>query len=167
MLRVVLGLGGNLGEPATAFAAALDALADEGWIVATSRLWRTEAVGPEQPEYLNAAATIHWPGSPISLLERCRELERLAGRDRANEQRWGPRVLDLDLLLGDGVVCVGPALQLPHPRFHDRRFALEPALEVAPEWVHPLLGQTVAELAEAARPAVDDQSVIALEPGES
>lgn len=165
MLRVILGFGGNLGDPATAFARALDALGDEGWIISTSRLWQTRAVGPAQPDYLNAAAVVHWSGGgPGALLHRCRALEAVAGRDRTSEERWGPRLLDIDLLLVDGVVCAGPDLQVPHPRFHERRFALEPAAEVAPHWIHPLLGRTVTGLAEAARPAMDDGAVRVLEP---
>ena len=164
MLRVVLGLGGNLGDPGSAFAVALNALADEGWIINTSRLWQTRAEGPEQPDFINAAALIHWPGDPRALLDRCRTLEVEAGRDRSIEERWGPRVLDLDLLLAEDVVCRGPGLELPHPRFHERRFALEPAAEVAPEWLHPLQGRTVSELTEAARPDVPDDSVVPLDP---
>jgi len=162
-MRLIIGFGGNLGDPATAFAGALDALADEGWVLSTSRLWQTHAIGPAQPDYLNAAAVIHWPGDLFSLLARCRELEVAAGRDRATEERWGPRMLDLDLLLADGIVCRGPDLEVPHPRFHERRFALEPASEVAPEWVHPLLGRSVSELAAAMRPAVDDGAVTILD----
>ena len=164
-MRLIIGFGGNLGDPAAAFAGALDALADEGWVLSTSRLWQTRAVGPAQPDYLNAAAVIHWPGDLVTLLAHCRELEVAAGRDRATEERWGPRVLDLDLLLVDGVVCRGPELEVPHPRFHERRFALEPAAEVAPEWVHPLLDRSVSELAEGARPAVDDGAVRVLDAG--
>jgi 2-amino-4-hydroxy-6-hydroxymethyldihydropteridine diphosphokinase len=162
-MRLIIGFGGNLGDPAAAFARALDALADDGWVLFTSRLWQTRAVGPPQPDYLNAAAVVDWPRNPRALLARCRELEVAAGRNHGTDERWGPRVLDLDLLLADGVVCRGPGLEVPHPRFHERRFALEPAAEVAPFWVHPLLGQTVAELAEAARPTVDDGSVVALD----
>jgi 2-amino-4-hydroxy-6-hydroxymethyldihydropteridine diphosphokinase len=162
-MRLMIGFGGNLGQPAEAFARALETLADEGWVLATSRLWQTRAIGPEQPDYLNAAAVIHWPGDLCALLARCREIETASGRDRTTEERWGPRVLDLDLLLADGIVCRGPGLEVPHPRFHERRFALEPAAEVAPEWIHPLLGRSVSELAEAARPAVDDGAVVALD----
>jgi 2-amino-4-hydroxy-6-hydroxymethyldihydropteridine diphosphokinase len=151
MMRVVLGLGGNLGKPGAAFAQALEALAGVGRVTAVSRLWRTRPVGPPQPDFLNAAALLDWPAGPRSLLDRCRELEAVAGRDRAREVPWGPRTLDLDLLLATSAVCRGPVLELPHPRLHERRFALEPAAEVAPNWVHPLLGQTIKELAGQAR----------------
>ncbi len=151
MVRVVLGLGGNMGDSRKAFSDCLQELAAEGRVIAVSRLWHTRAVGPPQPDYLNAAALIEWPAGPRALLERCLELEAAAGRDRSAEARWGPRVLDIDLLLAESVVCRGPILTLPHPRLHERRFALEPAAEVAPDWTHPLLGRTVFELAEDAR----------------
>ena len=151
MVRVLLGLGSNLGSSRAAFATCLERLSAEGRVIETSRLWRTRAIGPPQPDYLNAAAVIEWPQGPRSLLVRCHELEVTAGRDRSREERCGPRKLDLDLLLAEAAVCKGPALEMPHPRFHDRRFALEPAAEVAPEWVHPLFGLTIEELAEKAR----------------
>ena len=151
MVRVLLGLGSNLGESQSAFSRCLERLAAEGRIVSTSRLWRTRAVGPSQPDFLNAAVVIEWPMGPRSLLDRCRELEVAAGRDRPQEERWGPRTLDLDLLIAASAVCRGPALELPHPRLHQRRFALEPAAEVAPDWVHPLLGLTIEALAEQSR----------------
>ncbi|HSO23610.1 MAG TPA: 2-amino-4-hydroxy-6-hydroxymethyldihydropteridine diphosphokinase [Chondromyces sp.] len=151
MFRVILGLGGNTGEPASAFRHALDALARDGRIAAVSRLWRTRPIGPPQSDYLNAAALISWSAGPRSLLARCRQLEAAAGRDRSTGERWGPRDLDLDLLLAEGLVCRGPILELPHPRFHERRFALEPAAEVAPDWRHPLLGLTVGQLADRRR----------------
>lgn len=151
MMRVVLGLGGNVGDSRRVFSDCLASLATDGLIVVVSRLWRTRPVGPSQPDFLNAAVLIDWPAGPRTLLEHCRELEIAAGRDRAHEERWGPRILDLDLLLAASAVCRGPDLALPHPRFHQRRFALEPAAEVAPDWRHPLLAQTIRELAIAAR----------------
>ena len=151
MLRVLLGLGSNLGESEKAFTSCLGQLAEEGSIVEVSRLWLTRPVGPRQPDFLNAAVVIEWPMPLRSLLTRCQELETAAGRDRPAEERWGPRTLDLDLLLAANLVCRGPNLELPHPRFHGRRFALEPASEVAPEWTHPLLGCTITELVRGAR----------------
>jgi 2-amino-4-hydroxy-6-hydroxymethyldihydropteridine diphosphokinase len=150
-MQILIGLGGNLGEPGEAFSRALEEMAADGSVAAVSRLWRTRPVGPSQPDFLNAAAVIEWPAGPKSLLEYCRELEATAGRDRAEEDRWGPRTLDLDLLIAPAVVFRGADLEIPHPRFHQRRFALEPAAEVAPDWVHPLLGNTIEMLAELAR----------------
>ena len=151
MMRVLLGLGSNVGDAPTTFTGALDVLNSEGEVVALSKLWRTRPVGPKQPDFLNAAAVVEWPADPRRLLVRCRELEQAAGRDRQREERWGPRTLDLDLLMASQVVCRGARLQLPHPRFHQRRFALEPAAELAPDWIHPLLGLTIEEMAAQAR----------------
>jgi len=150
-MEILVGLGGNLGRVDETFARALETLAGDGQVVAASRLWRTRPVGPPQPDFLNAAAVIDWPGGPRSLLHRCRELETGAGRDRAREELWGPRVLDLDLLMASMAVLRGAELEIPHPRFQRRRFALEPAAEVAPRWIHPLLGHTIETLAAQAR----------------
>jgi 2-amino-4-hydroxy-6-hydroxymethyldihydropteridine diphosphokinase len=150
-MRMIIGLGGNLENTVSAISGALAALADHGRVVRVSRLWRTRAVGPAQPDYANASAVLEWPADPRALLTRCQEIEAASGRDRSGEQRWGPRVLDLDLLLAESFVCRGPMLELPHPRFHERRFALEPAAEVAPHWVHPIEGLTVLQLAESSR----------------
>lgn len=163
MAKVLLGVGSNLGESRLAFSRCIESLATEGIIEAISRLWRTRAVGPPQPDYLNGALVIDWPTGPRSLLYRCLEIEADAGRDRSREQRRGPRVLDLDLLLTETVVCRGPNLDLPHPRFHHRRFALEPAFEVAPEWTHPLLGCTITELVHEARDR-DPEGIISVNP---
>lgn len=163
MMRVVLGLGGNVGDSKRVFSDCLSALADGGLILKTSRLWRTRPVGPPQPDFFNASVVVGWPGTPRSLLKRCHELEARAGRNRSTEQRWGPRPLDLDLLLAREIVCRGPSLELPHPRFHQRRFAVEPAAEVAPDWVHPLFGNTLHERALELR-AIDPDAIISVEP---
>ena len=163
MVRVLLGVGSNLGESRLAFSRCIESLAAVGRIVATSRLWHTRAVGLPQPDYLNGALVMDWPAGPRSLLNRCLEIEAAAGRDRTREERCGPRVLDLDLLLTETVVCRGPNLELPHPRLHERRFALEPAFEVAPEWTHPLLGCTITELVHAARDR-DPEGIISVNP---
>jgi len=149
-MRLLLGLGGNISSPEEAFRAALLRLGLKHQILALSRLYRTRPVGPEQPDFFNLAAVLDLGCPPYEFLESCRRLEADAGRDRASEQRWGPRVLDLDLLLAESVVCRGPSLVLPHPRFHERAFALAPAAEVASDWTHPLLGLTVGDLADDA-----------------
>jgi 2-amino-4-hydroxy-6-hydroxymethyldihydropteridine diphosphokinase len=150
MIRMVIGLGANLGDPAAAFAAAVGEFSARGVVVAVSRMWRTRPIGPDQPDYRNAAVLIAWPGGLKTLLATCRDLETAAGRDRTTEQRWGPRGLDLDLLLARDLVWRGPELVVPHPRFHQRAFALVPAAELVPGWVHPLVGRTIGELADEA-----------------
>jgi len=163
MLHAIIGLGANLGDPARAFATAIADLASSGEVVCVSRLWRTRPLGPDQPGYRNAAVLIRWNGAPGALLRACRELEGAAGRDRTTEQRWGPRVLDLDLLMARDLVWRGPELELPHPRFHQRAFALVPAAELVPEWVHPLVGRTIGDLAEEVL-RDDPEALISSEP---
>jgi len=148
-----------MGGSRKAFSECLQTLAAEGRVITVSRLWRTRAIGPPQPDYLNATALVAWPAGPRALLGRCLELETASGRDRSAEARWGPRVLDIDLLLAELVVCRGPILALPHPRLHERRFALEPAAEVTPDWPHPLIGRTLLDLTEESREREPDAIV--------
>ncbi len=163
MLHVTVGLGANVGDPAAAFSTALTTLASLGDIVAVSRLWQTRPLGPEQPDYCNAAVLIGWNNDAMSLLRTCHQLEVAAGRDRDTEQRWGPRVLDLDLLAARDLIWRGPELEIPHPRLHERAFALVPAAEIVGDWVHPIFGKTIGELAEEVR-AADPGALISSEP---
>lgn len=146
-MRVLLGLGGNLPATGVAFTKTLQHLAERGWLRDVSAVWRTPAVGPPQEDYFNAAVVVDVPCHPLDLLAHCLQLERQAGRDRRRETRWGPRVLDIDLLLAGGVVLVHPHLIVPHPHLHQRPFALLPACQVAGEWFHPRQLLTVRELA--------------------
>ncbi len=150
-IRVILGLGGNLGNPPHAFEVALEALAERHSVIALSGLYRSEPVGPPQPRYWNMAALLEIGSSLLELLDLCLELEAEAGRDRSCEVTWGPRPLDLDLLLADGVVCRGPRLVLPHPHLLERSFALVPAADVAPEWIVPGMGLSLRQLGEEMR----------------
>jgi 2-amino-4-hydroxy-6-hydroxymethyldihydropteridine diphosphokinase len=159
MVDVVVGLGANLGNPAAAFSTALDRFASTGDVVSVSRLWRTRPLGPDQPDYCNAAVLVEWPGDLPTLLHACRDLEIAAGRDRDTEQRWGPRVLDLDLLAARDLVWRGPELEIPHPRLHERAFALVPAAEIVADWIHPIVGKTIEELAEEVLAAAPDALV--------
>lgn len=163
MLHALIGLGANLGDPARAFAAVVDDFASMGDVVSVSQLWRTRPVGPDQPDYCNAAVLVRWNGAPAALLRACLDLEGAAGRDRSIERRWGPRVLDLDLLMVRDLVWRGPELVLPHPRFHQRAFALVPSAELVPGWVHPFVGRTVGDLAEEAL-RDDPDALISSEP---
>ncbi len=123
-------------------------------MVATSRLWRSAAIGPPQPDYLNAAVLLELRATPQALLRRCCELEAAAGRDRAREAHWGPRSLDLDLLVAPGLVTESPDLVLPNPRLAERRFAQLPACELVPAWTHPRLSRRLAEILAALDPLV-------------
>lgn len=143
---MLIGLGGNLPGTGAAFLHALRDFQGQGLLRAASRVWLTPAVGPPQPDYLNAAVVVDLPYHPLRLLASCQRLEEEAGRHRRNELRWGPRVLDVDLLLAPNLVLVHPCLELPHPRLPQRAFVLLPACEVASDWRHPRLGTTLAEL---------------------
>jgi len=134
-VRAFVGLGGNLGDVAEAFASALarmDALPGTQ-LLRASRRYRTPAWGlAAQPDFLNAVAMLETRLPARDLLGRLFEIERAHGRDRAGETRWGPRTLDLDLLLYGDAVIDEPGLRVPHPHLHERAFALRPLLEIAP-----------------------------------
>jgi 2-amino-4-hydroxy-6-hydroxymethyldihydropteridine diphosphokinase len=125
-----IGLGANLGDRELNLRRALERLEELGPVRASS-LRETEPVGvTDQPKFLNAAAELATDLPPRELLERLLEIERELGRDRATERRWGPRVIDLDLLLFGQEAIDEPGLMVPHPRLADRRFVLEPLCEL-------------------------------------
>lgn len=148
MSRAYVGVGANLGDARAAVARALDDLGALSESPARiSSLYRTEPLGPpDQPWYVNAVAEIDTPLEPLELLRALRELERSAGRDRSKGTPWGPRELDLDLLLVGDRVLDTAELVLPHPGLADRRFVLEPLAELAPGVRDPRTGRTVAQL---------------------
>lgn len=104
--------------------------------------------GPPQGMYLNGAVEIQTALEPETLLLRLQEIEQLLGRPKRHA-RWGPRVIDLDLLTYDDKIVQGPDLILPHPHLHTRPFVLAPLAEIAPDWIHPVLNQSAKELLEA------------------
>ncbi len=156
--RVFLSLGGNLGEPAKSMGAALRML-DAGpqtGVVAVSSLYRTPPWGKtDQPDFLNAAAALDTTLSPRTLLDACLDAERRLKRVR--QERWGPRLIDIDILVfGDRSVHEA-GLEIPHPRMLERAFVLAPLAEIASDFTQR--GKTLAEwLAEADTTGIERQA---------
>ena len=149
MATAFVGIGSNLGDRETHLRGALDLLAAEDGIeiVAISQLRETEPVGPvEQGPFLNGAVQLSTDLPPRQLLERLLDVEQRLGRVR--DVRFGPRTIDLDLLVYGDETADEPGLALPHPRLHERRFALEPLAELAPGLVVPGRGPVSALLSE-------------------
>lgn len=147
---IIIALGSNIdgpwGSSEQTVRRALGFLDQEGCrLVNASSLVKTSPLGrTDQPNFVNAVAEIHTTMGPEALLEHLHAIEAMAGRRRG--EKWGPRVLDLDLIDYDGLIRGHPPPILPHPGIAERAFVLAPLAEIAPEWRHPLLKQTAAEL---------------------
>ena len=138
MADVLLALGGNLGEVRQTFDRAVKMLCDGTTtrFVARSSDYMTPPWGvKDQPPFVNRCVAVETTLSPHALLTRAQEIERAFGRDRAKEQRWGPRTLDIDILAYDDVTLAESDLALPHPRLFERAFVLVPLNDVAPDRV--------------------------------
>ncbi|MFP4144373.1 MAG: 2-amino-4-hydroxy-6-hydroxymethyldihydropteridine diphosphokinase [Phycisphaeraceae bacterium] len=151
MAIALVALGSNLGDRRVQLERAAEALGalPRTRLIAMSRLHETAPVGGPagQGPFLNAAAKLETDLAPRELLDAMQAIEAEAGRESSAERvHWGPRVLDLDLLLYDDRRIDEPGLTVPHPRMHERAFVLEPLAEIAPEAVHPRLGRPVREL---------------------
>ncbi|GAC1459254.1 MAG: hypothetical protein NVS2B14_01440 [Chamaesiphon sp.] len=144
-----IALGSNLGDSRTILESAIETLAYTPGItlLAQSSWYKTIAVGPPQPDYLNGCVLLEAQLTPQNLLETLLSIEIQFGRTR--KERWEPRTLDLDLLLFDDVILDTPTLQLPHPCMTERAFVLVPLAEIAPDWVEPVSGKAIAELVQA------------------
>jgi 2-amino-4-hydroxy-6-hydroxymethyldihydropteridine diphosphokinase len=146
---VYVGLGANLGDARANLAAGLLALAGDSRVrvVRAATVRDYPPVGPaDQPDYANTAAELRVRLAPRELLALANAAEAAAGRDRAREIRWGPRTLDIDILLWPGRIVDEPDLRIPHPEMARRRFVLEPLAELAPGALHAPTGLTVAAL---------------------
>jgi len=146
----LVGLGGNLGDAAATLRHAfkeLDAL-PRTRLLRASKLYRSSAWGrTDQPDFINAAAMLQTGLDARELLDAMLEIEHHAGRERRVDDRWGPRTLDLALLLYGDAVIDEPGLHVPHPHLHERSFALVPLVEIAPDAMIPGIGSARAALA--------------------
>ncbi len=139
-VRAYVGLGANLGDREATLRRAVEHLdeADGIEVVAVSAFRETEPWGPiEQPPFLNGVVALETDVDPRTLLDVVLDVERRLGRERREGERWGPRVIDLDVLLYGDLVVDEPGLVVPHPRLHERRFVLEPLAELDPDAVVP------------------------------
>jgi 2-amino-4-hydroxy-6-hydroxymethyldihydropteridine diphosphokinase len=146
-----VGLGGNLGDPAASIRAALDWLGARHRVEAVSRLWDTSPRELlDQPPFRNAAARVRADLDPPAMLAEAKRLEAELGREPGGV-RFGPRVIDCDVLLWDGGAYKDDRLEIPHPRLHERRFALLPLLDLDPDLRLPD-GRRLADLQAALDP---------------
>lgn len=148
MAIAYIAIGANLGDPLAQAESALAALAllDTTSIVATSSWYRSESLNPGQPDYLNGVACVQTALEPAALLSALQAIETAHGRQRL--ERWGPRTLDLDLLLYEGLVLDTPFLTLPHPQLTKRSFVVVPLLEIRPDLALPD-GRRLSDIAGA------------------
>ncbi|WP_111641064.1 2-amino-4-hydroxy-6-hydroxymethyldihydropteridine diphosphokinase [Marinimicrobium alkaliphilum] len=146
-ITAYIGLGSNLDNPHTQITRAFDALAvlPDSKLVARSPLYRSRAVGPPQPDYINAVAALHTRLPALALLDALQGIEQ--AHRRVRKQHWGPRTLDLDLLLYGEHTLDLPRLSVPHPYLSERNFVLYPLADIAPTLVLPD-GRSLAALLE-------------------
>jgi 2-amino-4-hydroxy-6-hydroxymethyldihydropteridine diphosphokinase len=147
---VYLGLGSNLGERERFLARSVDALKKipDSKVVWVSPVYETEPYGKkDQPTFLNAALHMETPLAPDVLFMSVKAIETDMGRVAG--VHWGPRELDIDILIYDGVVFDKSGLKVPHPDMQNRNFVLIPLMDIAPDLVHPVTGQTVSEMVRA------------------
>ena len=145
---VYLSLGSNVGDREANLRSAIASLSGLGELVSVSSFYETEPVEyTQQPWFLNCAVALRTELMPKIFLSRVLAIEQQMGRRRV--QPKGPRTIDIDILLFGNAVIHSPQLEVPHPAMHQRRFALEPLAEIAPEARHPVLKRSVRELLEA------------------
>ncbi len=154
-MSAYIGLGANLGEPASALREALLAIAalPDSRLVATSSFYRTAPIDSSGPDYLNAVVRLDTFLGPLALLAELQRIEHAHGRERP--YRNAPRTLDLDLLLYGDECIASPALTVPHPRLHERAFVVRPLAEIAPQLSIPGRGRVADLLANVAGQRID------------
>ena len=142
---VFIALGTNLGNRLANLQAAIQSMPPEVIVLAESHIYETPPWGyKDQPAFLNMVIKAETELEPEQLLQYLKELETELGREQSFH--WGPRLIDLDILFYDDLVIDTPPLVIPHPRLHERAFVLIPLADVAPDYIHPLLGERVWDL---------------------
>jgi len=144
---ILLGLGSNLGERFDNLTAAIEVLSPEVTVRTISPTYETQPLYvTEQPEFLNLVVRGTTTLSPINLLALIKTIEAKIGRKRSI--RFGPRIIDIDIIDYDSLILGLVNLTTPHPRMHERLFVLKPLIDIVPNWIHPLTGQTAQQLIE-------------------
>lgn len=154
-INAAIALGSNLGDSLTTVKTAIEILDNIPTIAvkSTSSWYQTAPVGPPQPDYINGCAILQIEPQYNSLEQNAHALHQVlleteAKFGRVRRERWGPRTLDLDLLLFDQLILDTSTLQIPHPRMAERAFVLIPLAEIVPEWTHPIHKKAIAQLLE-------------------
>jgi 2-amino-4-hydroxy-6-hydroxymethyldihydropteridine diphosphokinase len=149
MSTAYLCAGSNIGDRVGYLQQANMLLKDTEGITVTdiSSIYETEPVGfKDQEWFANAVLKIETTLTPQELLRECMRIEKQLGRNRNEEERWGPRTLDLDILFYDNEIIMEESLQIPHPRMHQRAYALVPMLELDPDFIHPIIKKSVMKI---------------------
>ena len=150
-MKLYLAFGSNLGEREKTIREALKMCIEQiGELEVCSSFFETKPLNPPeletQPDYINGAAIFKTDREPNKILKIIQSIEEKLGRDRANEVHWGPRTIDLDILLLGDTVLKSKELTIPHPEMHKRSFVLEPLIEIDPAAMHPIFKKTVLQL---------------------
>ena len=162
--RVYIGIGSNLGDRKANTLEAVDRIAKlpDTRVSRASSLYESEPLGDAKTWFVNSVIEIETELASDGLLKKLKAIEKAMGRKRVKGKRWGSRVIDLDILLSNHEVVDKRTLKVPHPEMHKRRFVLLPLAELAPQLVHPHLGQSVSALLATVK---DDKRVMLLPRG--
>lgn len=145
--KVLIGLGSNLGDRDVNISKAIDLIKKElGDVIAISNLYETASWGYNDHSYLNNAICLITTKSPLELIDSLLDIELKLGRKRSKSNDYKARLIDLDVLLIEGVVVNHPRLKVPHPLMNSRRFVLQPLADIAPHWVHEVDGICISDL---------------------